>query len=313
LVKDINTNGSSNPAWFLPFGDRLYFSANDGIKGMELWRTDGTPNGTKRVKDIRVGSNGSSPSELTRVGTRFFFATDVGGGQLWKSDGTASGTVLVEALGDPFGALTKVGSNLFFAGPPGFPPGLWKSNGTAAGTMQIDDTTCGFEGCHLTNVGGIAYVSAFSDDGLELVRSNGTVAGTYVVKDINPGEDSDSWPEGLINVSGKLMFYATTDAAGQELWKSNGTEAGTKRVAAISPILTPGSPMAAMGGIWYGEATHNVTHEDGLWSSNGTEPGTELIMEFVGVGELTPVNGVLYFWAHDGVSNHGRELWKYVP
>ena len=32
--------------------NKLYFSGSEGIKGNELYRTDGTPAGTKLVKDI---------------------------------------------------------------------------------------------------------------------------------------------------------------------------------------------------------------------------------------------------------------------
>ncbi len=36
--------------------DTLYFIADDGINGEELWKNDGTEVGTMMVKDIYVGS-----------------------------------------------------------------------------------------------------------------------------------------------------------------------------------------------------------------------------------------------------------------
>ena len=43
----------------------LFFSANDGIHGNELWRTDGTSSGTVLVNDIQPGIGSSNPNQLT--------------------------------------------------------------------------------------------------------------------------------------------------------------------------------------------------------------------------------------------------------
>lgn len=67
-------------------------------QGLEVWRSDGTTGGTFILKDILVGTNGSSPGEFrTAGGITYFFASDgTRGPELWKSDGTNGGTVLVE-------------------------------------------------------------------------------------------------------------------------------------------------------------------------------------------------------------------------
>src|SRR3954469_23197240 len=44
---------------------QLFFAANDGINGDELWKSDGTSAGTTLVKDLRAGALGSTPRSLT--------------------------------------------------------------------------------------------------------------------------------------------------------------------------------------------------------------------------------------------------------
>jgi ELWxxDGT repeat protein len=112
LLKDINALGSgSNPRDFTEVGSLVFFTANDGVNGYELWKTDGTEAGTVLVKDIRTGfKNGSYPNYLTNVGGSLYFAAynDVSGHELWKSDGTEVGTVLVKDTRWPFVLRTPI-------------------------------------------------------------------------------------------------------------------------------------------------------------------------------------------------------------
>ena len=64
LVKDINTladTAGSNPAKFCALGSHVYFTAETSATGIELWKSDGTVDGTKLVRDIREGTSSSSP------------------------------------------------------------------------------------------------------------------------------------------------------------------------------------------------------------------------------------------------------------
>ena len=49
---------SSNPMFLTEFNGELYFTADDGVHGRELFKTDGTT--ISLVKDINVGSGSSS-------------------------------------------------------------------------------------------------------------------------------------------------------------------------------------------------------------------------------------------------------------
>jgi ELWxxDGT repeat protein len=80
----------------------LFFAANDGNHGMELWKSDGSAAGTVLVKDVNPGSLDSDPGSLTVAGGHLFFPADDGvhGFELWDPPIVpASGTGTVSTHG----------------------------------------------------------------------------------------------------------------------------------------------------------------------------------------------------------------------
>jgi ELWxxDGT repeat protein len=188
----------------------LFFEADDGIHGGELWTSDGTEAGTTMVDDISPG--GSYPGSLTDVNGSLFFAADDGihGGELWTSDGTEAGTTMVADInpaGDSYvGELTVANGTLFL---------------------------CATDGTH----------------GAELWTSDGTAAGTVMVGDIDPGPaDGLSWIDATA-VGGTLFFRADDGTHGVELWKS-GTLVTSSVPPSISGTPKVGSVLAADPGAW---------------------------------------------------------------
>src|SRR5205823_4577 len=112
----------------------VFYMADDGIHGFELWETDGGR--AKLVKDINPGSASSSPTFLTDDNGRIFFNADDGSGlRLWRSDGTAIGTVAITPQGASHLRLVLqpvlAGNTLYFVGDDGVHSNqLWKSDGT---------------------------------------------------------------------------------------------------------------------------------------------------------------------------------------
>ncbi|MBN1420215.1 MAG: PKD domain-containing protein [Planctomycetes bacterium] len=235
LVKDIDREpGSSAPLSLAAVGDRLFFTADDGEHGYELWVSDGTEAGTVLVKNIRPGGDGSSPEFLTAVGGRMFFTANDGehGVELWVSDGTDAGTVLVKDIraggdGPSPDSLTAVGDRVFFTADDGVHgEELWVSDGTESGTVLVKDIWPGLgspypEGPrpgHLTAVGDRLYFSANDGEhGDELWISDGTGEGTFLFCEIVPGSGGSS-PQEMTPLDQVLFLTAQTGTCGRELW-----------------------------------------------------------------------------------------------
>lgn len=111
-------------------GGRLFFTRDATRDGpRELWATDGTTNGTRRLAE-RFADN------LTDVdGTLFFSTVENDANVLWKSDGTPEGTVHVAEITSTVDGLygptrfAAVGRQLFF----------FADDGTRTFTLQASD------------------------------------------------------------------------------------------------------------------------------------------------------------------------------
>ncbi len=321
------TNINPGAYGFLPssltlVGDTLFFVANDGSSGTELWKTDGTTPAT-RVSDINPGVSSSSPYFLTAVGNTLFFIANDGssGRELWKTDGitpTLVSDINPGALSSYFSTegsspLTAVGNTLFFAhsfGSSTFT--LWKSDGTT--TTRISDSSNnlaldGFSPFSLAAVGNTLFFAASDgSSGIELWKTDGT--NTARVRDINPGVSS-STPSSLTAVGNTLFFAANDGSSGTELWKTDGTN--TTRVRDINPGADGSNPssLTAAGNTLFFVANDGSSGIE-LWKTNGT---TATLVSDINPGVnnsspsfLTAVGNTLFFVANDGSS--GTELWK---
>ncbi|HTI49465.1 MAG TPA: ELWxxDGT repeat protein, partial [Planctomycetaceae bacterium] len=150
---------NSSPQSLTNVAGTLYFTADDGVHGRELWKSNGTPEGTTMVTDIPGNFDVGILANIN--GTLYLSANG-----LWKSDGTAAGTVAVSSVIPS--SLTSVDGTLYFRGYDSAHGGeLWKTDGTTAGTMLVMDVKPGVAGSYpgsLTNVNGTLLFTA--DDGV---------------------------------------------------------------------------------------------------------------------------------------------------
>ncbi|MBI2968122.1 MAG: hypothetical protein HYY40_09960 [Bacteroidetes bacterium] len=328
LVKDIGNASSilsSNPNNFVNVNGIIYFTADDGVNGTELWKSDGTLSGTAMVKDIYPGSNSSNTASLTNVNGTLFFRAENGlnGIELWKSDGTAAGTVMVSdidpgATGSLPGGFTAINNIVYFNANEGINgTELWKSDGTSAGTVLVKDINPGIANsgpANLLNANGTLFFRANDGtNGYELWKSDGTTLGTVLIKDIYPGSIASSITN-LTNLNGTVLFSATDGTNGTELWKSNGTSIGTVMVKDIASGATNSSPSGIAN--FNNSVVVFSAYEPGtgteLWSSDGTLAGTVIIKDINTAGSSNPggfiqVGNIFFFIATEGTS--GYELW----
>ncbi|HEX3554300.1 MAG TPA: ELWxxDGT repeat protein [Thermoanaerobaculia bacterium] len=338
MVADLNTAQEDLVDWlftypgFVQVGTSLLFVHDDGIHGLELWKTDGTAAGTALVKDVCPGACWAMiHSYAVWNGVLYFGADDgVHGQELWRSDGTAAGTTMVVDLnpGLPggFRGVLAAGGTLYLAADDGVHGAeLWKTDGTAAGTVLVKDINPGQAGSEprlWLDAGGKLLLNA--DDGVhgrEPWISDGTAAGTALLADVNPGAGSSSppfssaWEDAGVLPGGRFVFQADDGSHGEEPWISDGTPAGTALLKDVNPGPNDSTPfnLVPLAGRLLFRAFDDTNGLE-LWATDGTAAGTVLVKD-INPGQagsaplqLTPFGGQIYFEADDGTS--GRELWR---
>jgi ELWxxDGT repeat protein len=211
-VKDINPTGNSNPKEMYVSNGVLYFAADDGVHGSELWQTDGMEFGTVLIRDLLVGSGGSSPENFVEVnGDLYFTATLVEFSRdIWKSDGTPEGSSLVKRFSywgvwPDITSLTNHHGTLLF----GASTSLWKSDGTEAGTVPVRDNVGEIR--RFVEANGVLYV----ETSRTLWITNLSTVGTIRLDGVSIDDDSAG---DLTDVDGTLFFSGDQIGRDVDLW-----------------------------------------------------------------------------------------------
>ncbi|MCP3142247.1 MYXO-CTERM sorting domain-containing protein [Pyxidicoccus xibeiensis] len=263
---------------------RAWFNAPTGVMGVEPHITDGTPGGTRILKDINEGPRESFATDFVPMGgLTYFRATDrAAGSELWKSDGTADGTQLVVNMGPgdtvPIYLFPWKGHVYFWPLGIGWGTRLYRSDGTANGTELVSSAVSYGQGeREFVGWGDFLFFAATAPSGdVELWRTDGTSQGTVLVADLNPGNASSN-PASLMLMSemGPLVFTATTPETGRELWRLDGpleTPTLASDVASGTASSSPANLTVAGTDLYF---TANDGTSGGLFKLSGLLPGTE--------------------------------------
>lgn len=329
LLKDINPGPAGSTPLELVHGSRvLFFVADDGAHGRELWKSSGTGGaGTFLVKDIRPGAESSKPHSLVVLGERVFFVADDGvhGSELWVSDGTPEGTRLVKDIlpgaqaAFPGALLPASGFVYFGVYDPAHGAALWRSDGTDEGTVLVRDF---FENPDSFSVspasegpdGSIYYVTNID----YLVTLWRLGAGTDDVALDSVGHGGF---HGFTWLGDVLVYVRHEDAPVATLARTEGAPETTYDLAGFgfsSGVAETPRDLTRLGGkVYFGAGDLPTGHgsEKGaeLWRTGGTRAGTAMVKDVVpGMGSSSPrdlevLGGRLFFAAEEGQA--GRELW----
>ncbi|MEM8680683.1 MAG: ELWxxDGT repeat protein, partial [Planctomycetota bacterium] len=230
----------SNPVYdfvtdIVTVGDAFYFVADNGETGAEVWRSDGTPDGTALLRDLYEGEISSYPRYLTEFQGELFFqgCGAEHGTELWRSDGTAEGTRLVIDIqpgsrGSHPGQLTVYGDELLFAaddGASGFE--LWKSDGTAEGTERVEDIRPGEEGAH-------PWLFTLFQDKLYFLADDGRSGREFwhydsETQQVALGAETIvgpefAWPSQIFATDQAMFFRGNSPTYGREPWVYRGDQ-----------------------------------------------------------------------------------------
>lgn len=318
---------------------RAYFEARDEESSTNLWRTDGTAEGTSRL--TYFGSNGVGGFFSTfyvvplRNSVAFTFTEEAHGDELWLADGRPEGTRLVTDLrvgngasSDPVG-LTAFGETTLFFACIDREVKLFKSRGDAATTEPLATLV---EDCqsfygHLFEREPLFTVNAgraYFHNGKNLWVTDGTAAGTRALTSFMPDDFTVVIGEVAPFGSGVIFVLFRYDVEAQvnhaELWRSDGTPAGTA-FSFAPPELNGIFRLAALGDrLFFTGYERNPPNAETdtfeIWVTDGTAAGTvkltnrrnSSLPSFPGSHFFTELNGFTYFvvdnklWRTDGTA-----------
>lgn len=130
---------------FAVLDEKLYFLASDGVNYTQLWRSDGTENGTFAVSDSSHSSTWKA--YLTPFNDNLLFVwynqSELEPVRLLSMDGQSENISVVKIIGA--GYLTEFNNKVYFNGNSFDGAGweLWITDGTPAGTNMVSDINQG--------------------------------------------------------------------------------------------------------------------------------------------------------------------------
>jgi len=296
------------------------FDSNPGVNFPHVFISDGTEDGTYRIRDQWIGWDYNHPdADFDYSGPSNLMVI--------PSNGFTPDRLVYTIIQ----AICEGGSYCPETFDPASGEELWITDGTDVGTYMLvnmvpeDKSWNNGDYCCMDDKGGIPrdlimkgntiWFTARTDSyGRELYRYGMNIGGgLFLVKDINEGT-SGSNPMYLTSVGPGVYLSADNGTNGQELHYSLGNTFNTVVVKDINPGINGSSPqeLTKLGSNLFFTADDGENGRE-LWVSDSTEDGTFMVKDINANGSSSPnwlrvMDGTLYFMAY--TEDHGRELWR---
>jgi len=283
--ESISGTYTSQAYGLVTLGGKIYFGANDGVHGMELWEHDPLANSgegsTRMVHDIFPGLGSSIPQNITVAdGHLYFSAEDQEGEAIWR----------YQPGSDELDRLADI------------------DTGRLLPRWEV--------------LGGRLYFSADGPGGVELRYFDlAAPLGSGEVRlaaDVDPS--SDGHPYDLTAVAERLFFSANAG----EFWefdpRANDGNGAAVRIEIDAYGLNSATALTHMNGRLYFRG-HSTDRGWELWEYEPSSTGS--IGSFRNISDINPgsensfperltaIDGKLYFLADDGTP--GVEFWSFDP
>ncbi|MFO0896991.1 MAG: ELWxxDGT repeat protein [Pirellulales bacterium] len=241
-------------------GGELLFLTEEWGYGTDLWITNGTPQGTRRLQRFD-SDDGPGLYDSAILGGRLYFSgyDAEHGWELWSTDGTPEGTRIVEDIRPgPSDSrpttLRALGDRLlFFATESANPRGLFaRMNGPNAQAERIVDFAPGMNTywSRIVARGEYAFLIMRSTrDDMQFWRSDGTTAGTTLLEDLPALPSASDW-SAIVEYGDVVLVGLNLTHVGMQWWRSDGTPAGTQLYEAL-PTTYIGFPQLIGNTIYF--------------------------------------------------------------
>ena len=300
---------------FIKWDNYLFF-----VFSNELWLTDGTEAGTKKV--FPFGSEAVANPEYFVSGSDglYFWTQSTSEGiVLWKTNGQTNGTIKLRSdflsfqNGTPLKA-TSFQDKVYFVTGLNENFRMWVSDGTPGGTKifsELGDLSVGSE---LVGYNGKIYLAAdHYSEGYELWEVP-AIGDPILIKDIVP--DGSNIVRQLFPFDGKLYFTADDGIHGEEIWVSDGSSSGTHLLMDIYDGYLGSAPQIinSDNGQMFFLATSRTKGRE-LWTISVTDSLPTLFYDLnqntgnSDVYAFYPLTNQVLFNAND--PTFGMELWKH--